>query len=83
MIGSADVTVGLDNKSKITDCINGVDIKLNDLYGLSYLLFKHGSLYRRREASVQGLFNYRTVLFDFLAIFLFILTGFSGTALFP
>lgn len=45
LIGNADITVGIDTKFKKSDCFNSVDIQLKDLYGLSYLMFKHGTHY--------------------------------------
>ena len=45
-----------------------VDIQLQDFYGVSYLLFKHGTFYIRRKAEMQTLYNYRTLLINIITI---------------
>jgi hypothetical protein len=46
-------------------------------------MFKHGTVYQRRIANVQGLFNYRTILFDLISVFYFAVSDLSGTSLLP
>lgn len=48
MISTADVTVGLKTKYSKSDNLVKVDIIMNDIYALSYLLFKHGTISQRR-----------------------------------
>ena len=50
---------------------------MKDLYGLSYLLFKHGSMSTRRLKRVLKEFLYRTVLTMLIQLFFFTWNGFS------
>ena len=50
---------------------------MKDIYGLSYLLFKHGSMSHRRLRRVLMEFMYRTVLTMTIHLFFFIWNGFS------
>jgi hypothetical protein len=45
MLAESDLTIGLMFKHMKSDCLAAVDIQMNDFYGLSYLMFKHGTLY--------------------------------------
>ncbi len=82
LIHNADITVGLNNKFK-TDAIISADIQLKDFYGVSYLLFKYGTQYTRRMASVQAMFNYRTFFFNWLTVFYYVASDFSGNMINP
>ena len=50
---------------------------MKNIFGLTYLLFKHGTLAHRRTKIVLEEFMYRTVLTMLVQIFLFIISGFS------
>ena len=75
---SADITVGLNTKYRKTDVITSADIYLKDFYGVSYLLFKYGTQYTRRMAAVQVLYTYRTMFFNYLTVFYYVASDFSG-----
>lgn len=83
LIKNADITVGLNCKYRKTDSIKSADIQLKDFYGVSYLMFKYGTLYTRRMARVQMLYNYRTMFFNFLTIFYYVASDFSGNMISP
>ena len=50
---------------------------MRDIYGISYLLFKHGTILHRRLRVVLNEFIYRTVLLSLIQLFFFIMSGFS------
>ena len=52
---------------------------MQDLYGLSYLLFKHGSMLHRRLKQVTKEFVYRTCLAMCIHFTFFVCSGFSIT----
>lgn len=83
LIHNADITVGLNNKFKKTDATISADIQLKDFYGVSYLLFKYGTQYTRRMANVQAMFNYRTFFFNWITIFYYVASDFSGNMINP
>jgi hypothetical protein len=45
MIAESDLTIGLKFKHMKSDCLAAVDVQMSDFYGLSYLMYKHGTLY--------------------------------------
>ena len=50
---------------------------MRDIYGISYLLFKHGTILHRRLRVVLNEFMYRTILLSIIQLFFFIMSGFS------
>ena len=50
---------------------------MKDMYGLSYLLFKHGSMSKRRLRQVVLEFTYRTVLTMLIQLAFCVWNGFS------
>ena len=50
---------------------------MQDVYGISYLLFKHGTVMHRRVGVVLNEFLYRTVLLSIVQLFFFTMSGFS------
>ena len=60
----ADVSVGLtrSNQKIDSDVLVHSDIHMSDLFGLSYLLFKHGNTVHRRLKQVLKEYVYRTFL---------------------
>lgn len=52
---------------------------MKNLYGLTYLFFRHGTLAHRRAKVVLTEFIYRTVITQIIAIFAFFVSGFSYT----
>jgi hypothetical protein len=50
---------------------------MRDIYGISYLLFKHGTILHRRLRVVLNEFLYRTILLSMIQLFFFIMSGFS------
>ena len=52
-------------------------MQMRDLYGLGYILFKHGTVLHRRLKVVVDEFIYRTVLLSITQLFFFIMGGFS------
>ena len=50
---------------------------MKDMYGLSYLLFKHGSMAHRRLDTVLKEFLYRTILTMLIQLAFYVLSGFS------
>ena len=50
---------------------------MKNIFGLTYLLFKHGTLAHRRTKVVLDEFMYRTILTMLVQIFLFVMSGFS------
>ena len=50
---------------------------MRDIYGISYLLFKHGTILHRRLRVVLNEFVYRTILLSIIQLFFFIMGGFS------
>ena len=50
---------------------------MRDIYGISYLLFKHGTILHRRLRIVLGEFVYRTILLLIIQLFFFVMSGFS------
>ena len=58
----ADVIVGLAISNQQSDILAQSDITMKDIYGLSYLLFKHGSMSIRRLKRVVLEFLYQTIL---------------------
>ena len=73
----ADITIGLATPHQQSDILASSDISMKDLYGLSYLLFKHGSLSNRRLKTVFNEFLYRTILTMLIQLSFFICNGFS------
>lgn len=53
------------------------DVQMRDIYGISYLLFKHGTILHRRLRVVLNEFVYRTILLSIIQLFFFIMSGFS------
>ena len=50
---------------------------MKNLYGLTYLFFRHGTLAHRRAKVVLTEFHHRTMTTQFIALFFFFLHGFS------
>ena len=50
---------------------------MRDIYGISYLLFKHGTILHRRLRVVLNEFIYRTILLSIIQLFFFVMSGFS------
>ena len=57
-------------------------IQMRSLYGLTYLLFKHGTLTNRRVKIVLQEFIYRTVLTQLVQLIFFTMSGFSYTMIY-
>jgi len=51
-IEEADITVGLIQNYKQSDVLARTDVQMKNLYGLTYLFFKHGTLAHRRTKVV-------------------------------
>ena len=52
-------------------------MQIRDIYGISYLLFKHGTILHRRLRVVLDEFVYRTILLMVIHLFFFITSGFT------
>ena len=53
------------------------DVQMKNLYGLTYLFFRHGTLAHRRAKVVLTEFIQRTVMTQLISIFFFFVNGFS------
>jgi hypothetical protein len=62
MIEEANVSVSLYHTRKQSDTLAKTDIRMKNLYALTYLLFKHGTLTNRRIHIVFDEYLYRTAL---------------------
>ena len=78
-IGEADITVGLIQNYKQSDVLARTDIQMKNLYGLTYMFFRHGTLAHRRAKVVLTEFIARTITTQLIAIFFFFVHGFSYT----
>jgi len=76
-IEEADITVGLIQNYKQSDMLARTDVQMKNLYGLTYLFFRHGTLAHRRAKVVLTEFIGRTVTTQLIGIFFFLLHGFS------
>ena len=56
------MSIGLITSFKQSDILAQTDIQMKDMFGLTYLLFKHGTLAHRRTKVVLDEFMYRTIL---------------------
>jgi magnesium-transporting ATPase (P-type) len=83
LVKNADITIGLNTKNKRTDLLQSVDLHMTDLYGLSYLMFKHGTICHRRIKKAYDLFVYRTALMDIFALTFFAVSDLTATAFIP
>ena len=52
-------------------------MQIRDIYGITYLLFKHGTILHRRLRVVLNEFLYRTILLQIIQLFFFITSGFT------
>lgn len=79
MYEQADVSIGiLRGSTKVeSDVLVNSDIHMTHLFGLTYLLFKHGSATHRRLKQVLKEFIYRTVLTVSIHLYYFIINAFS------
>lgn len=73
----ADITVGISKIYQQSDLLACSDVQIRDIYGISYLLFKHGTILHRRLRVVLNEFIYRTILLSIIQLFFFIMSGFS------
>lgn len=73
----ADITVGISRSYQQSDLLACSDVQMRDIYGISYLLFKHGTILHRRLRVVLNEFVYRTILLSIIQLFFFIMSGFS------
>ena len=71
------MSIGLITPHKQSDILAQADIQMKNMFGLTYLLFKHGTLAHRRTKVVLDEFTYRTILTMLVQIFLFVAGGFS------
>ena len=55
---------------------------MKNTYGLTYLLFKHGTLAHCRTKVVLDEFIYRTILTLIVQLFVFVMSGFSYTVIY-
>lgn len=78
MIFTADVTIGLVSKYSKSDTLVKVDITMNDIYALSYLLYKHGTISYRRMNVATSLFLYRIFLITEINLLYLLQNGFSA-----
>ena len=76
-IEEADITVGLIQNYKQSDVLARTDVQMKNLYGLTYLFFRHGTLAHRRAKVVLTEFIGRTVTTQLISIYFFILQGFT------
>ena len=79
MIKEANVSVSLDHTRKQSDTLAKTDIRMTNLYALTYLLFKHGTLTNRRIHIVFDEYLYRTALTMIVQIIFFVANGLSHT----
>ena len=52
---------------------------MSEFYGLTYLIFKHGTILHRRKIFLQENYLYRVILIQVLLVFNFINCGFSSS----
>lgn len=76
-IEEADITVGLIQNYKQSDVLARTDVQMKNLYGLTYLFFRHGTLAHRRAKIVIAEFIGRTITTQMISTFFFFLHGFS------
>lgn len=76
-IEEADITVGLIQNYKQSDVLARTDVQMKNIYGLTYLFFRHGTLAHRRAKIVLTEFIGRTVTTQLISIFFFFVHGFS------
>ena len=76
-VDEADVSIGLITPYKQSDILAQTDIQMKNMYGLTYLLSKHGTLAHRRSKVVLDNFIYRTILTMLVQSFFFVTNGFS------
>jgi soluble P-type ATPase len=62
LIKEADVSIAIQKNFKVSDLQAAADIVMSDFYGLTYLLFKHGTQLQRRIFLLQENFLYRMIL---------------------
>ena len=79
MLKEADVTLGLRQEEKSVDLFANCDIQMDHIYGVTYLLFKHGTIAHRRVDTVLKEFLWRTSFTFMNQTFFFITSGFSVT----
>lgn len=73
----ADITVGISRSFQQSDLLACSDVQMRDIYGITYLLFRHGTILHRRLRVVLNEFVYRTILLSSIQLFFFIMSGFS------
>ena len=78
-IQEADISIGLMQNYKKSDTLAMTDIQMRNVYGLTYLLFKHGTMAHFRTKVVLDEFIYRTVVTMLIQLFVFVISGFSFT----
>ena len=61
-IEESDISIGLIGYYKQSDVLARTDVQMKNLYGLTYLFFKHGTLAHRRSKVVLIEFIQRTVM---------------------
>ena len=76
-IEESDISIGLIQSYKQSDVLARTDVQMKNLYGLTYLFFKHGTLAHRRAKVVLTEFIQRTVMTQLISIFFFFINGFS------
>jgi len=76
-IEESDISIGLIQSYKQSDVLARTDVQMKNLYGLTYLFFKHGTLAHRRAKVVLTEFIQRTVMTQLISIFFFFVNGFS------
>ena len=78
MYDQADVSIGItDGVTNKSDIVINSDIHMTHLFGLTYLLLRHGNATHRRLKQVLKEFIYRSVLNFCIFMFFFITDGFS------
>ena len=77
MYKESDIAIGLASNGKMidSDVIANSDIQMHDIYGLSYLLFKHGNCVHKRMMQIVKEFTYRTIFAMFVHFIFFVASG--------
>jgi len=68
MAKAADSTVALQTRYCLSDSLIQSDIMMNNFYGMTYLLFRHGTFLHRRLAEATRLLIYRSFLLLFATL---------------
>ena len=79
MLKEADVTLGLKQDDKSVDLFANCDIQMDHVYGITYLLFKHGTIAHRRLDTILREILWRTAFTFMNQTFFFFTSGFSVT----